>query len=127
MLFVLRSRPMTQLIFVYNADSGGLNTLFDIAHKVVSPETYSCSLCMLTHGVLSERTAWKTFRESSKMPLTFLHRDEFEERYQPLNAYPVVLLAQDQQLKTLLTAETLNELSTVEQLIETIQQKTPAI
>jgi hypothetical protein len=76
---------MTQLIFVYNADSGGLNTLFDIAHKVVSPETYSCSLCMLTHGVLSERTAWK------------------------------------------LTAETLNELSTVEQLIETIQQKTSAV
>ena len=31
-----------KLIFVYNAESGKLNTLFDIAHKVIKPETYKC-------------------------------------------------------------------------------------
>ncbi|MEO0375153.1 MAG: GTPase [Cyanobacteria bacterium P01_A01_bin.17] len=116
---------MAQLIFVYNADSGGLNALFDIAHKVVSPETYSCSLCMLTHGVLSERTAWKTFRESSPVPLTFLHRDEFEERYLPLQSYPVVLLEQNRQMETVMTADALNKLSTIDQLIEILQQQMP--
>lgn len=116
---------MAQLIFVYNADSGGLNTLFDIAHKVVSPETYSCNLCMLTHGVLSERMAWKNFRKSSQMPLTFLHRDEFEARYSPLDAYPVVLREENQRLETVLTADALNELSTVDQLIEVLLQQMP--
>jgi hypothetical protein len=118
---------MTQLIFVYNADSGGLNTLFDIAHKVVSPETYSCSLCMLTHGVLSERTAWKSFRESSAIPMVFLHRDEFEHRYDALQSYPVVLQAQeDDRLEVLLTTEDLQKLSTVEALIHAIRQQVPA-
>ncbi|MGF1600563.1 MAG: GTPase [Thermosynechococcaceae cyanobacterium] len=111
---------MTQLIFVYNADSGGLNTLFDIAHKVVAPETYSCSLCMLTHGVLSERTAWKVFRESSSIPMTFLHRDEFEKLYEPQPSYPVVLHEQEDQLEILLTTEALQELPTVEALIDAI-------
>ncbi|MGB7415737.1 MAG: GTPase [Thermosynechococcaceae cyanobacterium] len=113
---------MVQLIFVYNADSGGLNTLFDIAHKVVSPETYSCSLCMLTHGVLSERTAWKTFRESSSTPMTFLHRDEFEKRYEPQHSYPVVLQEQENQLEILVTTEALKELPTVDALIDAIRQ-----
>ena len=115
--------PITQLIFIYNADSGGLNALFDIAHKVISPETYRCNLCMLTHGLLRERTAWKTFRESSTTPLTFLHRDEFEECYSPLTSYPVVLLEKNKQQTALMTTEALNALSTVDQLIETLLQK----
>jgi len=114
---------MTQLIFVYNADSGILNTLSAIAHKAISPATYSCNLCMLTHGLLSERKAWKNFRESSPTQLTFLHRDEFEERYSPLSSYPVVLLEQDQQQEDLLSTKALNALSTVDQLITVLQQK----
>ncbi len=43
------------LIFVYNADSGKLNVLFDVGHKIVSPGTYKCDLCTLTHGTFTER------------------------------------------------------------------------
>ncbi len=83
---------MRKLIFVYNADSGQLNTALDIAHKLISPSTYQCNLCALTHGVFSEREEWKRFREESDDELTFLHKDEFERRYgQPQPAYPVVL------------------------------------
>ena len=51
-----------KLIFVYNAKSGKLNALFDIAHKIVKPETYQCSLCAITHDALSE----KKYGQSSK-------------------------------------------------------------
>jgi len=46
---------MSKLIFVYNADSGLLNAMKDWAHKIVSPETYPCSLCALTYNNLGMR------------------------------------------------------------------------
>ncbi len=42
---------MNSLLFVYNADSGLVAGLFDSAHKLLSPSTYQCQLCTLTHGV----------------------------------------------------------------------------
>ncbi len=45
------------LVFVYNANSGLLNALLDMGHKVVSPRTYPCSLCALTYGSLGLRDA----------------------------------------------------------------------
>ena len=67
-----------KLIFVYNATSGKLNALFDIAHKVINPETYECSLCALTHGAFSEKKVWSKFKENTDIEMTFLHKDEFE-------------------------------------------------
>lgn len=69
------------LIFVYNADSGLLNTLFDIGHKLVSPATYSCRLCSLTHSTFRMRQEWREFVEHLAAPVEFLHRDEFIGRY----------------------------------------------
>ncbi len=65
-----------KLIFVYNADSGKLSALFDAGHKIVSPETYKCNLCTLTHGSFTERKAWKAFRESVNLNLKFLRKQE---------------------------------------------------
>ena len=69
------------LLFIYNADSGKLNALFDIGHKIVNPESYSCNLCSLTHGTFAERKEWKRFKESTSLDLVFLHRDEFEKQF----------------------------------------------
>jgi len=52
---------MSKLIFVYNADSGLLNAMKDWAHKIVSPETYPCSLCALTYDNLGMRRPWREF------------------------------------------------------------------
>jgi hypothetical protein len=52
-----------KLIFVYNAESGKLNTLFDIAHKIIKPETYQCSLCAITHDAIKEKKAWTEFKK----------------------------------------------------------------
>ena len=45
---------VSKLLFVYNVNSGKLNILFGIVHKIISPSTYTCELCSLTHGVFSE-------------------------------------------------------------------------
>ena len=69
------------LIFVYNADSGLANTLLDIGHKIISPSTYSCRLCALTHSTFSMRAEWKEFVNGLGVPVEFLHRDEFRNQY----------------------------------------------
>lgn len=70
-----------RLLFVYNADSGLYNTLADIGHKLISPGTYQCQLCSLTHGYLRERDAWRDFLEGLPATCEFLRRDQFRERW----------------------------------------------
>lgn len=70
------------LVFVYNADSGLFNTVSDIAHKILSPKTYSCQLCALTHGYFSVREEWVGFLQTLEVECEFLHRDELQSRYQ---------------------------------------------
>jgi hypothetical protein len=73
--------PETRLLFVYNADSGLFNALADIGHKLLSPATYPCRLCAITHGVFTERAQWRAFIESLGVPCAFLHRDQFRGRF----------------------------------------------
>ena len=64
-----------KLLFVYNANSGTLNSLFDLGHKLFSPKTYKCNLCALTFNTFTENTLWKTLREQSAIKMEFYHID----------------------------------------------------
>ncbi len=112
-----------KLIFVYNAESGKLNALFDIAHKVLKPETYQCSLCALTHDALSEKKAWSDFKARTRLEIEFLHKDEFEQRYEQTRDYPVIL-ENAGPLRTLIGPIELNRLNNVEELIRRIEELT---
>ena len=70
-----------RLLFVYNADGGLLSGLKDAFHKILSPATYPCSLCGITHGAAQMRPEWKAFVQALPMPVTFVHRDEFVRDY----------------------------------------------
>ena len=70
-----------RLLFVYNADGGLLPGLKDMFHKILSPATYSCSLCAVTYGATSMRPEWKEFVRNLPVPVEFLHRDEFVRAY----------------------------------------------
>ncbi len=114
---------MSQLIFIYNADSGTWNALFDAAHKIISPETYSCSLCALTYGSLVEKKAWKSFRETSDIDMQFLHKDEFENQYPGLKiAYPAVMKSETGQMKVVINSEKLDGLNNLPELIEMVKE-----
>jgi len=105
-----------KLVFVYNADSGLMNALMDIGHKVVSPQTYECNLCGLTFGLLTEQKQWKKFRETSDTEMEFLHRDEFEQQYRQKFEYPVIL-RQDSELNVAIPKTELNQIKTLDELI----------
>ena len=111
-----------ELVFVYNAESGKLSALLDLGHKMVSPESYKCNLCSLTHGSLTERKEWKRFRESTSLELVFLHKDEFEKEYGPEFSYPVVL-KKDDGLEVLISTEELNGITDPAQLIALVESR----
>ena len=113
-----------ELIFVYNAESGKVNAAFDIAHKIISPTTYNCSLCSLTFDTFSENKQWREFRDSSKTKMTFLHRDEFESEFDVKYEYPVVLTNTDDAIAVLLSADIINGFTNVSELIQELQRKT---
>lgn len=115
---------IAEMIFVYNADSGALNAAFDIAHKIISPKTYKCSLCSLTFDTFSENKQWTKFRDSSQSKMTFLHKDEFENKYKAKFQYPVVLKKIDNTIDVLLSADEINAFADLNDLIAELKQKT---
>lgn len=106
-----------KLVFVYNADSGIFNTLTDIAHKIFSPETYSCNLCAITYGNFAVRAEWKEFLGTLDAELEFLHRDELAERYGMSDVeLPAVFRKDGENLKIWIRADEINKCSTMEDL-----------
>jgi hypothetical protein len=113
----------TTLIFVYNADSNPISELIDLGHKILSPSTYQCSLCTLTHGPFTEKEAWKEFRKTMGMPMEFLHRDEFEKKYDLRFEYPVIL-KKNNNMEVLLEKEEIDAIEDLDGLIEAVRQRT---
>ncbi len=111
-----------ELVFVYNAESGKLSALLDLGHKMVSPGSYKCNLCSLTHGNFTEQKEWKRFKESTSLNLVFLHKDEFEREYGKRFSYPIVL-KRDKGLEVFISTEELNEIASPTQLIKLVQNR----
>ena len=113
------------LVFVYNADSGVFNALADLAHKTLSPDTYSCNLCALTYSSLGMRRKWKRFIEKLGRPVEFLHRDELREHL-GLEEVPLPAIFRrgpEGDLEVWLDAATLNGCSSMENLQDAIRSR----
>ena len=116
-----------ELFFVYNADSGWGNALWDSLHKWIRPETYSCSLCRLTHGAFGSKKAWREFIGEIGMPARFLHKDEWVTLRgsgggDPQNL-PAVYLKRQETFELLVGPELLNAFQDIEELIRVLQAK----
>ena len=119
------TKEITQLIFVYNANSGLGNAMLDAAHKILNPATYSCSLCQLTYGAVREKTNWKRFRQDAAIPMQFLHKDEFAHRVGEAlvtsNRFPAIFLKRSGSLELLVGAEELNAMDSEAELIQHVE------
>ena len=116
------TRP--KLVFVYNADSGFFNLLADMAHKALSPDTYNCQLCKLTHGHFGMREQWKGYLESLDAELVFLHRDEFLDSYgQHDAALPALFLDCDGLAELFMSEEAINSCENLETLITRLDKQ----
>jgi len=111
-----------KLVFVYNADSGVFNTLTDIAHKLMSPSTYKCNLCSLTHGFFTAREEWMTFLDDLDADIEFLHRDEYLDRYPDAKIdYPAIFVSSNDELKLWVDKSVINEMTSTDALMEMIR------
>ncbi|MBY0521357.1 MAG: hypothetical protein K2P79_13135 [Sphingomonas sp.] len=81
------------LIMVYNANGGIFAAVSDAVHKLVSPDSYPCSLCAVSYGAVSMRSEWRAFLNSLPLAKRFHHRDDFRAAWPGLTiALPAILL-----------------------------------
>lgn len=115
------------LIFVYNADSGVFNLAADIAHKIFSPQTYSCNLCAITHSTFGMKNEWRDYLATLKVPFEFLHADELKAEYQ-IKAVdlPAIFRQENNDMKMIIDSAAINACRTIDDLKRIINEKLSA-
>mgnify|MGYP001343646054 FL=1 len=122
-LYKLFSQQNLELIFIYNAKSGVVNELVDVAHKIVSPETYDCNLCALSYGAFFMEEKWSTYIATLPIKSTFTFRDKFSKKERNNLKFPSVFLRNDLGLNEIITATEINEIKNLDQLIDLLNRK----
>jgi hypothetical protein len=113
---------MTRLLFVYNADDGLIAGMMDSVHKLVSPATYQCSLCAITHGIFRMDPKWRAWLDRAPYDVVFHHKPDFRAAYPGLDVkLPAVLLDAGDGPEPLLRAEELGAVENVDMLIAVIE------
>jgi signal transduction histidine kinase/CheY-like chemotaxis protein len=112
-----------RIVLVYNADNGLFNAMADWSHKFFSPQTYQCSLCRYTFGMVGMLVPWRDFLQTLSFPSTFLHRDEFRPRYPKFAGVPlpVILVEKDACTEVLINAGDIHRTGGLESLIQLVQ------
>lgn len=113
---------MKRLLFVYNADSGVLNSIKDGILKITDPEGYECKLCALTYGVATMKGEWRKFIKSIPVESVFLHRDEFREKYGE-GELPATYLEEEGEITLIISSGEYNELTTLRGLQSLVRTK----
>ncbi|AXT60960.1 GTPase [Aquimarina sp. AD10] len=114
-----------KIIFVYNAKSDIFSKYIDLVHKIISPSTYACGLCSLTHGNFSEKEEWRIFRENTDHEFVFMYKNDFLETYPNLDEYsfPVIFEENKKKLELIFDSEKLTTLKSVESLVEELSRE----
>ncbi len=116
------SDPPERLLIVYNAEAGIAAGIKDSIHKLLRPDTYPCSLCALTHGVVRTDPRWKRFLGRMKMDVRVYHRPDFRDRYPELDLkLPAVLVERGREPRVLIGADELQRIGNVDALIARIE------
>ena len=112
------------MVFVYNADSGFTSPLKDYVHKVAKPSTYQCNICALTYGNFGMKKSWKDFIYNIDVPVEFLHRDEFMEKYSVDSAdLPAVYLRKGNKIREIIDREDINRCESLDEFIALVSSK----
>ena len=105
-----------QLIFVYNANSGLFSTVSDFVHKILSPATYSCTLCALTYGHFSAKQEWKSFIQGLPVKSRFLHKDEFEKRFKIKADLPAIFMETNSRVEEIINKREIESSHSLQEL-----------
>lgn len=106
-----------KIIFVYNADSGVINLVKDFWKKILRPSSYECNLCRQTYGFFNVKKDWKLFIDNLDIDTEFLHRDEFEKKYNIMDAeYPSAYIYESENLKLLISENEMNSVKNLDEM-----------
>jgi hypothetical protein len=110
-----------KLVFVYNAEAGLLNGMMDSVHKIVSPSSYECGLCAITHGAFTMDRRWRDYLRGLGHETVFHHRKDFNHAYPDANvALPAILAERGGKLVTLVSGQEMQALNSVNDLISAL-------
>lgn len=113
-----------RLVFVYNANAGLLAGALDSLHKTLSPDTYPCDLCALTHGMLTMRPQWRRWLKDLPLEADFYHRPDFRLAFPDLAKEPLPLVGMvEDEFTMLLDAEALGQITDADELATMLQAK----
>ncbi len=114
-----------RLVFVYNANAGLLAGALDSIHKTLSPDSYACNLCALTHGLITMRPQWRQWLKQLPVEADFYHRPDFRLAFPKLAGEPLPLVGKVEQgrFTMLLDADALGKLDNVDQLVAALRAK----
>ena len=123
------------LIFVFNADTGGrFKSFIETLHKTFKPSTYDCNLCAVAYGAFGMKKEFKKFINNLDVPveamgkdifdLEFVHRDEFDKKYNITDAkYPSAYLEDSEGIKLFISQDEMNSVEDVKELITLVEEK----
>lgn len=111
------------LLFVYNANSDLFSSVTDFVHKIISPQTYDCSLCALTYGNVAMKHEWKNFLKELPAEKTFFHKDEFEKQYKQSFDLPAIFYLKETRPVVLITSNEINRCTSLTELITALSNR----
>jgi len=120
---------MDKLIFVYNADSSFFAVANDFVRKIVAPNSQECNLCKITYGVTGKKEEWSEHLTTLPMEKVFLHKDEFRRAYpnETHTELPAIFVENKDVLSSFLSAQEMNKISSISEMISAINQKLPRL
>jgi hypothetical protein len=101
--------------------------VLDALHKLIRPNSYACSICKVTHGVFSENSQWKKYRQTAEAEMEFLHIDEFQKRYASKFGYkytfPIVLWEDEGEMGIFIATDELERIQNEEDLVKLVEER----
>lgn len=98
----------------------------DSFHKAVSPDTYPCKLCALTHGYIGMRDAWRKFLKNAMehgYQFKALHKDEIGDWPFNFDELPGVYLLSHGTFEKCMGRTELDQIRSLDELIHELEQK----
>jgi hypothetical protein len=91
--------------------------MMDSFHKTLSPDTYECALCAITHGFFTMDKGWRAYLKALPMDAAFFHRKDFSAAFPKAQVkLPAILLDRDGVLTELVGASEMKALADVNAL-----------
>ena len=114
-----------KIIFVYNASDDFLSVGFDFFHKIISPQTYQCSLCKITYGNISMKNQWRDYIQDLDYDVEFLYKNNFSQYHPNLQLIdvPSAFTSDGRVYTQIISKKEFNSLSDLDALIELINEK----